>query len=199
MNESEAFERLERLEREPGKRTLKLTVENLGRGVYRSYRTTPRKQTEAFVGCKLYLKVRAWLKDEPMELFKLVFRHGLTGKEYRTIVMEMKITKPNNPVTVHYLSVDDNDNPDKPRLYMLGLYTATYSQGREMLKHAKEIKPYLPPGPQWKVEYDKAYERIKMGKNRQAVKSEFLKKHAVSSKGFNQAMWRRRQRDKRER
>lgn len=187
---TQLIEELEKLERTPG------AAYNLTFPPNFIFAHGP-KNKPIFRGCEITMLVIAAGKDVPYGHFVVNMHDIEKGKPYELDVLRMIVRKPGNPVQVHYFRTDDKARAMPPQILMVGILEASYSQAREMLQHAKDIKPHVPAGPRWDDEYDEAYQQIVAGADKRKVKREFLAKHGKKAyQRFDQAMYRRRQRDK---
>ena len=139
---------------------------------------TPRTRKKVFDGCLLDLTVRAWNEKDRRKHFVLTFpppddRSDLPP--FRLTVLKATITKPGNHAVIHYVRVDDNGKDIPPQVVMTGIFNATTREVRTMLNHAREIRPYVPPGKKPTAVYKDYIERWEQGESYERLLADWRK------------------------
>jgi hypothetical protein len=151
----------------------------------------PRHQARVFEGCEVKLLARIWRESDQNKQFVMNMTHGPAGEVFRITVLRMDIKKPGNPVEVQYHRIDNKSEEMPPQVLMLGIFDATYTQAREMLKHAKEIKPYSPLGKKITQTYKPYIERWKAGERYNDLLDEWEEENpGFGRNNFYRAFWR---------
>ncbi len=140
------------------------------------YRTT-RAKKQVFDGCNLNLTVRYWAELDKRKQFVYTIIHEPTGETFRLTVLKARLRKENNPVEVHYVRVADDGTEIYPEVFMTGVFDATYAQAREMLTHAKEIRPFIPKGKKPTAVYKDYLDRWGEGESYTSLRSEWIEKN----------------------
>jgi len=130
-----------------------------------------------FKGCKLDMLVRPWVKTDKGRHFVLTSANPPPGYPGKLTVLRARIEKEGNPVVILYVRVNGNGEEIYPQTAMTGIFEATYKQAREMLAHAKEIRPYIPKGKRPTKTYKEYIDRWEAGESYRSLRSEWMQQN----------------------
>jgi len=128
-----------------------------------------------FKGCKIDARVRHWVRSDKGRHFVINSTDPPPGRPSKLTVLRARIEKKGNPVVILYTRVNSSDEEIYPQTAMTGIFDATYKQAREMLAHAKEIRPYIPKGKRPTKTYKEYIDRWEAGESYQSLRAEWRK------------------------
>jgi len=145
-----------------------------------------------FKGCKRDMWVRPWVKTDKGRHFVVTAANPPPGYPSKLTVLRARIEKEGNPVVILYTRVNESGEEIYPQTALTGIFDATYKQAREMLAHAKEIRPYIPKGKRPTKTYKEYIDRWEAGESYRSLRAEWRKDNPKKdSKLFYRAFYRR--------